>query len=148
MQPDSGTVFTSKINPAKSITDKKERATTSSVVTRKIVLNQPVLALVPPQFSADAQISRPAKGFQVSSSDWTETLRELKNAIKIRHYSPKILKTCTGWTRKFQTHVRSKDPALISVEDVKAFLTWLAVEKNASASSQNQAFKGVVGLTY
>ncbi len=36
----------------------------------------------------------------------------------------------TGWTRKLQTYTKSKDSRLLSVEDVKSFLTWLAVEQN------------------
>lgn len=70
----------------------------------------------------------------------------MKNAIKICHYSPKTLKAYTGWTLKFQPHVRSKDPALISVEDIKAFLIKLTVEVNVSASSKNQAFNALLFL--
>ena len=71
---------------------------------------------------------------------------ELKNAVKMRHYSPKTLKTYSGWVRKLQTYTKSKDPRLVSVDDVKAFLTWLAVDQNVSASSQNQAFNALLFL--
>ncbi len=81
-----------------------------------------------------------------SGSDWKKVLQEMENAIKIRHYSPKTLKTYSGWTRKFQTYTKSKDPSSVSVEDVKAFLTWLAVEQKVSASSQNQAFNALLFL--
>jgi len=66
------------------------------------------------------------------------------NTIKVRHYSPKTLKSYTGWIRKFKTFVKSKDPASVSVEDVKAFLTWLAVKQNVSASCQNQALNALL----
>jgi hypothetical protein len=33
---------------------------------------------------------------------------------------------------------------LLTVEDVKAFLTWLAVKKDVAASSQNQAFNALL----
>ncbi len=79
-----------------------------------------------------------------SGTDWTPVFSGLTDAIKIRHYSPSTLKTYTGWTRKFQTYTRSKDSRLLSVEDVKSFLTWLAVEQNVSASSQNQAFNALL----
>lgn len=49
-----------------------------------------------------------------------------------------------GWTRKFQTYTRSKDFRLLSVDDVKEFLTWLAVERNIAASSRNQAFNALL----
>ena len=65
---------------------------------------------------------------------------ELKKAIKMRHYSPKTLKTYSGCTRKFQAYTKSKDSRLVLVDDVKAFLTWLAVDQGVSASSRNQAF--------
>lgn len=81
-----------------------------------------------------------------SGADWTRVFTELKNAVKMRHYSPKTLKTYSGWTRKFQTYTKSKDPGLISVDDVKGFLTWMAVEKDFSASSQNQAFNALLFL--
>ena len=81
-----------------------------------------------------------------SGADWTEIYRELKNAVTLRHYSPKTLKAYAGWTRKFQAYAKSKDPRLVSVDDVKNFLTWLAVEKDISASSQNQAFNALLFL--
>ncbi|MBW2569345.1 MAG: phage integrase N-terminal SAM-like domain-containing protein [Deltaproteobacteria bacterium] len=81
-----------------------------------------------------------------SGADWTEVFNELNNAVKIRHYSPKTLKTYSGWVRKLQTYTKSKDPHLVSVDDVKAFLTWLAVDQNVSASSQNQAFNTLLFL--
>ncbi len=81
-----------------------------------------------------------------SGADWTGVYNDLKNGIKVRHYSPSTLKTYTSWTRKFQTYTRSKDACLLTVEDVKAFLTWLAVEQNVAASSQNQAFNALLFL--
>ena len=146
MQPGSGTVFTNKLNPANVITSDEEKATSSSLVTRKVLVNQPVLASAPLPPPTDTQNSLPVERFQARGSDWTGTLDALKSAIKMRHYSPKTLKAYIGWTRKFQTHVRSKPPSLASVEDVKAFLTWLAVEENVSASSQNQAFNALLFL--
>ncbi|MEA3467679.1 MAG: phage integrase N-terminal SAM-like domain-containing protein [Thermodesulfobacteriota bacterium] len=45
-----------------------------------------------------------------------------------------------------QTFLKSIDPNTVSVEDVKAFLSWLAVKQNISASSQNQAFNALLFL--
>jgi hypothetical protein len=42
--------------------------------------------------------------------------------------------------RKFQAFTRSKAQESLSPEDVKDFLTFLAVQRKVSASSQNQAF--------
>ncbi len=43
-----------------------------------------------------------------------------------------------------QTYTRSQHPDLLSTDDVKAFLTYLAVEKNVSAPSQSQAFNALL----
>jgi len=93
---------------------------------------------VEPEHSVDVSIPQGA--------DWTAVFAELKNSIAMRHYSPRTLKTYVGWTRKFQAFLKSKEPGQVDVEDVKGFLTWLAVEKNVSASSQNQAFNALLFL--
>ncbi len=64
--------------------------------------------------------------------------------IKIRHYSPKTLKAYKAWLSQFQNFTRSKDPQLLCSADVKQFLTFLAVERTVSASSQNQAFNALL----
>jgi integron integrase len=46
--------------------------------------------------------------------------------------------------RKLQSFTRSKDPACLGTEDVKAFLSDLAVRKRVSASAQDQAFNGLL----
>lgn len=75
---------------------------------------------------------------------WQNIHNELKNEIKVRHYSPKTLKSYAMWARKLQAFSCNKDPELLSTSDVKDFLTFLAVKKNTSASSQNQAFNALL----
>jgi integron integrase len=48
------------------------------------------------------------------------------------------------WGRKMRTFLNNKDPDTLSTDDVKAFLTHLAVDKHVSASSQNQAFNALL----
>ncbi len=69
---------------------------------------------------------------------------KLSNEIQVRHYSPKTLKTYTLWIKKFQAFTRSKSAGLLSIEDVKLFLTDLAVKHHVAASTQNQAFNAVL----
>lgn len=75
---------------------------------------------------------------------WQETIARLADEIKVRHYSPKTLKSYRGWVYKFRMFAGSKDPDTLDSEDVKRFLTYLAVEANVSASSQNLAFNGLL----
>ena len=75
------------------------------------------------------------------NQSWQGAYQKLENEIKVRHYSPKTYK---GWVRKFQTFIRSKDLKLLDSYDVKNFLSYLAVELDVSASSQNLAFNSLL----
>jgi len=76
--------------------------------------------------------------------NWQAVYKQLSNEIKVRHYSPKTLKSYSHWVRRLQYFTKSKDTVLLSTDDVKDFLTYLAVEKKVSASSQNQAFNALL----
>ena len=119
---------------------------TSSSLTKENSSNQGVCYDKETTSHTSGPFPRTNMVLRQSGADWTGIFNDLKNAIKMRHYSPKTLKTYSGWTRKFQTFIRSKDPSLVSVNDVKAFLTWLAVDQGVSASSQNQAFNALLFL--
>ena len=87
----------------------------------------------------DKEISRkvqPVSGKRHAGSnrsDWSRVFDEMTNSIKMRHSSPKTLKNYLAWTRKFQAYVKSKDPAFVVIDDVKAFLTWLAEDRHDGA---------------
>jgi integron integrase len=80
----------------------------------------------------------------VSGASWLAEYEKLGNEIQVRHYSPKTLKTYRIWLNKFQTFTRSKAPELLGVDDVKRFLTDLAVKRHVAASTQNQAFNALL----
>ena len=48
------------------------------------------------------------------------------------------------WVRRFQAFTKSKAPNTLTVADVKAYLSYLAVEREVSASTQNQAFNALL----
>lgn len=73
-------------------------------------------------------------------------MNDLANEIKVRHYSPKTLKSYSTWVRKLQHFSNGKAPAELSTSDVKEFLTFLAVKQKVSESSQNQAFNALLFL--
>jgi integron integrase len=75
---------------------------------------------------------------------WVEAMDTLGNVIKVRHYSPKTLKSYSLWAGKLRAFTKSKPPEELTPLDVKDFLTSLAVEKKVSASSQNQAFHALL----
>lgn len=75
---------------------------------------------------------------------WNQSIETLKNEINVRHYSKKTLKAYSLWAEKLRYFVKNKAPEAMTVEDVKAFFTFLAVKKKVSASSQNQAFNALL----
>ncbi|SEH04680.1 integron integrase [Candidatus Venteria ishoeyi] len=84
--------------------------------------------------------------YQLQGTNWAAVYTGLKEVIELRHYSPKTLKTYQSWMRKFQAFVKSKDYHLLNQQDVKNFLTHLAVSKQVAASTQNQAFNALLFL--
>jgi len=54
------------------------------------------------------------------------------------------LKSYRHWVLKFRGFIKNAEPSSLGPEDVKAFLTYLAVACNVSASSQNQAFNALL----
>ena len=100
--------------------------------------NQPAADLVMEKTASYASAN------ETSHEAWKPAYEKLGNEIKVRHYSPKTHKAYSNWVRKFQQFLKSKTPDDLEVEDVKAFLTFLAVEQKVSASSQNQAFNALL----
>ena len=81
---------------------------------------------------------------EVKTDPWFIALDSIKNEIELRHYSKKTLKAYSLWAEKLRYFTKDKLPESLTPEDVKAFLTFLAVKKKVSASSQNQAFNGLL----
>ncbi|MDH4101089.1 MAG: phage integrase N-terminal SAM-like domain-containing protein, partial [Nitrospirota bacterium] len=83
---------------------------------------------------------------QTASPEWDAAIEKLEAEITMRHYSRKTLISYADWSRKFQHYLKDKPPADLSPEDVKAYLTHLAVNRKVAASTQNQAFNAILFL--
>jgi site-specific recombinase XerD len=91
------------------------------------------------------ELSKPDPNtFNDSNEKWKSALVTVANEIRVRHYSPKTLKAYTLWAHKIRAFLKNKDPDQLSTDDVKSFLTHLAVDQHVSASSQNQAFNALL----
>lgn len=104
---------------------------------------------MPPRYIVDSRVSHYREAGYEEKSDspeWDELLAVLAAEIKLRHYSRKTLKTYALWARQFQRFHKSKSPRELSTEDVKGFLTHLAVTCHVAASTQNQAFNSLLFL--
>jgi len=98
------------------------------------------------------QITSLAKGPRVKSLDqrgsfpWQQTLEEAKNVIRLRHYSLSTEKTYLGWLGRFKVYMKDSEPHLLEPDDMKKYLTHLALHGRVSASTQNQAFNVLLFL--
>ena len=84
-----------------------------------------------------------------SFSDINDLLERTRQAIRIRHYSYRTEKTYIDWVNRFlryikDTDIKKPDDFNLDSDDVKNYLTFLALKKRVSASTQNQALlKGI-----
>jgi integron integrase len=95
--------------------------------------------------AAEKSIQYPKENSNTTKNQsWQNEFKKLDEEIKLRHYSFKTLKTYTMWLRKFQSYLKSKSPHLLELSDAKKYITYLAVDKKVSASTQNQAFNALL----
>jgi integron integrase len=81
-----------------------------------------------------------------SVRDWASIEGKMLEALRLRHMSYSTEKTYLLWVRGFRAFIKGKDPALLEGRDLRDFLSYLAVEKKVSASTQNQALNAIVFL--
>jgi integron integrase len=73
-------------------------------------------------------------------------LQEVRNALRVRHYSRRTEEAYVGWIRRFIRFHDRKHPRQMGEAEVAAFLTSLAVDRQVSASTQNQALAAILFL--
>ncbi len=74
-------------------------------------------------------------------------LRErVRDVIRTRHYSHRTEKSYWYWIRYFIRFHDLRHPSSMGANEVRKFLTWLAVERNVAAATQNQALNALVFL--
>ena len=88
--------------------------------------------------------STPLQTKRGNGASWKTQYSRLADEIQVWPYSSKTLKTYKGWVQKFQTFTLSKTPAWLSSNEVKGFLTFLAVKRKVASSTQNQAFNALL----
>jgi len=83
-----------------------------------------------------------------TSSKDRKLLDEVRTVMRLRHYSIHTERTYCDWIKKFvRYHQMKTRHDLINGElKIEAFLTYLAMEKNVSPSTQNQAMNALVFL--
>src|SRR5438552_837355 len=73
-------------------------------------------------------------------------LAQLRGALRTRHYSARTEEAYVAWVRRFVRFCGLRHPRELGQADVTRFLSSLAVDRQVSASTQNQALSALVFL--
>jgi site-specific recombinase XerD len=73
-------------------------------------------------------------------------LDQVRDAIRLKHYSYRTEQTYVGWIRRYILFHHKQHPKDMGTPEVEAFLTHLAVERNVAASTQNQTLSAILFL--
>lgn len=76
----------------------------------------------------------------------SKLLDDIRSLMRVRHYSYETEKTYIYWIRQYIFFHKITHPKEMGAAEVETFLTHLAVEKNVSASTQNQALHALLFL--
>ena len=127
-----------------------EGASTPHITNASLSTAEPTVEQEPP--SVPVQTFRRSyyseAGYQETSDslEWDAVMEAMANEIKVRHYSRKTLKTYANWSRQFQRFLKNKPPQELTGDDVKSYLTYLAVDCHVASTTQNQAFNSLLFL--
>jgi len=73
-------------------------------------------------------------------------LDQVRDALRVKHYAYRTEKAYIFWIRRYILFHGKRHPKDMGVKEIQAFLTHLAVNRNVSASTQNQALNALIFL--
>jgi integron integrase len=156
-RPEQVRLFTEKLREKKQTADQLKQAAYAVSLYFEILrkLNNTISTSTVDSENTSSPIAKPPKAECTSEADyversaspaWDTVIANLSAEIKTRHYSRRTLKAYAIWSRQFQKFLKNKQPDELSLADVKAYLTFLAVTCRVAASTQNQAFHALLFL--
>jgi hypothetical protein len=83
---------------------------------------------------------------EAGSRPKVKLLDRVRDLIRARHYSHRTEEAYVHWIRRYIVFHNKTHPSEMGAGDISRFLTWLAVERHVSASTQNQALAGLLFL--
>ena len=73
-------------------------------------------------------------------------LIQVKELIQKKHYSYRTEKSYIYWMKQFYYYFNKRNPAEMGTKEISKFLTYLAIERKVSASTQNQVLNALMFL--
>jgi len=78
--------------------------------------------------------------------DPTQILAKMRQLMRLRHYASRTERSYLGWAQRFLKYVGKTGEDVPTPENVKAFLSHLAVHRKVASSTQNQVFNALLFL--
>jgi len=73
-------------------------------------------------------------------------LKPMREAIRTKHYSVRTEQTYIEWIKRFIYFHHKRHPQQMGAEEVQAYISYLANERQLAASTQNQALSAILFL--
>ncbi len=70
-------------------------------------------------------------------------LQQLRDAIRVKHYSIRTEQAYVAWAKRFILFNNKRHPSEMAEPEVSNYLSYLAIQKNVAASTQNQALNAI-----
>lgn len=86
----------------------------------------------------------PSESKDKFDADWSIIEDNTKRALRLRHRSLSTEKSYITWLRQFQGFTGTKNPKELEGIDIQNFLSYLAVERKVSSSTQSQALNAII----
>jgi hypothetical protein len=98
------------------------------------------------QFFRERSIKPQLKESVEISSQWKSVAGEMCKLMRLMHRSYRTEQAYIRWVRQFYRFIKGRTPRSLESKNVKDFMTYLAVERKVSISTQNQAFNSILFL--
>jgi integron integrase len=73
-------------------------------------------------------------------------LDQVREALRTKHYASRTEKSYVDWITRYILFHQKRHPKDMGADEVRAFITYLATQRHAAASTQNQALSAILFL--
>ncbi len=80
------------------------------------------------------------------STKQKKLLDQVRDALRTKHYSYRTEQTYIEWIKRFILFHGKRHPKDMGAQEVQAYITYLATERNIASSTQNQALSAIAFL--
>jgi integron integrase len=113
-------------------------------VPRTPTANRSPLPRKPP--SVSKPVPRPTPKPHAGKVNWSALHKAVRETLRLKHYSYRTEKTYMHWIRRFIKYHNERKPSTMGAAEIHAYLSYLAVNCDVAASTQNQALNAIVFL--